>query len=293
MPIFITHGRQRGPPAPCGAVHLSHAGKEGALPYSGVAEGPLGIVTAVQILNRQLDELRVVALEPDSEDGDLLEGFVVEIAPEMLEPCPRRRFGGLSPSCRTGSRYWHLSGSGTADLGKAVPTGAPGEPVGLCEFATNLGLVWRPRRDAALAQLRAEGLPVRDEDVARLSPLGFAHINMLGRYTFVLPEAVARGELRPLRDPSYIGDNQVSDGRPSLGSPLRGPISSRKPPSTAGGASVTSKVAVSMETMPTSRTAVSPTKAVARLLRASALTTAAQAVTPSRRRSGRSRRSRR
>ena len=61
--------------------------------------------------------------------------------------------------------------------------------------------------DAALAQLRAEALPVRDEDVARLSPLGFAHINMLGRYAFVLPEAVARGELRPLRDPSYIGDD--------------------------------------------------------------------------------------
>ena len=79
--------------------------RKGPLPYSGVAEGPLGIVTAVEILNRQLDELRVVALEPDSEQGDLLEGFVIEIAPEMLEPCPRRRFGGLGPSCRTGSRY--------------------------------------------------------------------------------------------------------------------------------------------------------------------------------------------
>ena len=61
--------------------------------------------------------------------------------------------------------------------------------------------------DAALARLRAEGFPVRDEDVARLSPLGFAHINMLGRYAFVLPEAIARGELRALREPSYIGDD--------------------------------------------------------------------------------------
>ena len=25
---------------------------------------------------------------------------------------------------------------------------------------------------------------MRDEDVARLSPLGFKHINMLGRYTY-------------------------------------------------------------------------------------------------------------
>jgi len=54
--------------------------------------------------------------------------------------------------------------------------------------------------DAALDQLRAGGHDVRDEDVARLSPLGFDHINMLGRYAFTLPGTVARGELRPLRD---------------------------------------------------------------------------------------------
>lgn len=41
---------------------------------------------------------------------------------------------------------------------------------------------------------------MRDEDVARLSPLGFDHINMLGRYASTLPYTVARGELRPLRD---------------------------------------------------------------------------------------------
>ena len=62
--------------------------------------------------------------------------------------------------------------------------------------------------DAALAQLRAEGFHVRDEDVARLSPLGFDHVNMLGRYAFTLPEAVARGELRPLRDPSALIDEE-------------------------------------------------------------------------------------
>ena len=60
--------------------------------------------------------------------------------------------------------------------------------------------------DAALAQLRAEGFDVRDEDVARLSPLGYEHINMLGRYVFTLPETVARGGLRPLRDPRSAAD---------------------------------------------------------------------------------------
>jgi len=56
--------------------------------------------------------------------------------------------------------------------------------------------------DAALNQLVAEGYDVRPEDVARLSPLGSKHVNMLGRYAFTLPEFVARGELRPLRDPN-------------------------------------------------------------------------------------------
>ncbi len=51
--------------------------------------------------------------------------------------------------------------------------------------------------DAALSQLRAVGLDVRPEDVARPSPLGFGHINMLGRYAFILPDPIARGELMP------------------------------------------------------------------------------------------------
>lgn len=67
---------------------------------------------------------------------------------------------------------------------------------------TNAVMAWNTiYMDAVLRQLRDEGFPVRDEDVARLDPLGFDHINMLGRYSFAVHEAVARGELRPLRDP--------------------------------------------------------------------------------------------
>ena len=43
--------------------------------------------------------------------------------------------------------------------------------------------------------------PVRDEDVARLSPFSHQHINLLVRYSFDVHDAVARGELRPLRPP--------------------------------------------------------------------------------------------
>ncbi|MFF5661665.1 Tn3 family transposase [Streptomyces griseofuscus] len=53
--------------------------------------------------------------------------------------------------------------------------------------------------DAAVNQLRADGFDVRDEDVARLSPFVRHHVNMLGRYSFQLPDLP--GGLRPRRDP--------------------------------------------------------------------------------------------
>jgi TnpA family transposase len=71
----------------------------------------------------------------------------------------------------------------------------------------NVMVLWNTiYMDAALRQLRKEGFDVRDEDVARLSPLGYDHINMLGRYTFTLPQRIARGELRPLRNPALLDD---------------------------------------------------------------------------------------
>ncbi len=55
---------------------------------------------------------------------------------------------------------------------------------------------------AAVNQLRANGDSVNDADVASLSPRLYEHINMMGRYSFSMPEAVTKGELRPLRDPT-------------------------------------------------------------------------------------------
>jgi hypothetical protein len=55
--------------------------------------------------------------------------------------------------------------------------------------------------DAALTSIGLEQ-SVNQEDIARLSPLGHSHVNMLGRYQFSLPLAVMQGEMRPLRDPN-------------------------------------------------------------------------------------------
>ena len=56
--------------------------------------------------------------------------------------------------------------------------------------------------EAVLEQFRKEGYPVNEEDKARLSPLIHEHINTQGRHSFVMPEAVVKGELRPLRNPA-------------------------------------------------------------------------------------------
>ncbi|MCX4825871.1 transposase [Streptomyces sp. NBC_01142] len=56
--------------------------------------------------------------------------------------------------------------------------------------------------DAAVAQLRAEGHEIRDEDVARLSPLRHRNLNCLGRYSFTASQPV--DGLRPLHDPDAV-----------------------------------------------------------------------------------------
>ena len=115
-------------------------------------------------------------------------------------------------------------GEGRHGLARAVFHGKRGElrqryregqedQLGALGLVVNLAVLWNTLyTDAALNRLRAEGHAVRDEDVARLSPLGHEHINMLGRYAFTLPEPVARGELRPLREPNSAADDADEAG---------------------------------------------------------------------------------
>ncbi|MDQ0936660.1 TnpA family transposase [Streptomyces turgidiscabies] len=61
--------------------------------------------------------------------------------------------------------------------------------------------------DAAVKQLAADGFPVTDELLARLSPLQYDHINLLGRHAFTRPPMPG---LRRLRDPHI--DDETDDG---------------------------------------------------------------------------------
>jgi TnpA family transposase len=77
------------------------------------------------------------------------------------------------------------------------------DQLGALGLVVNVLVLWNTvYMEAALKQLRAESYEVKSEDVARLTPLGYAHFNFLGRYSFNLAEPVAKGNLRPLRDPN-------------------------------------------------------------------------------------------
>jgi hypothetical protein len=105
-------------------------------------------------------------------------------------------------------------GEGRHSVARAVFHGKRGElrqhyregqedQLGALGLMLNMIVLWNTIYiEACLNQLRTEGYAVKDEDVARLSPLLHEHINMLGRYSFLVPDAVAKGELRPLRDPA-------------------------------------------------------------------------------------------
>jgi len=63
---------------------------------------------------------------------------------------------------------------------------------------------------AAIDQLTREGWSIDQADIARVSPLLFKPINFLGRYAFNLPQAIADGALRPLRNPSSEQDFRIA-----------------------------------------------------------------------------------
>ena len=72
------------------------------------------------------------------------------------------------------------------------------DQLGALGLVVNMITLWNTiYMEVALEPLRKEGFDVRIEDVARLSPHIYDHINMQGRYSLTIPEAVAKGALRP------------------------------------------------------------------------------------------------
>lgn len=87
------------------------------------------------------------------------------------------------------------------------------DQLGALGLVVNAVVMWNTRyMQVALDDLRRSRHQVLEADVARLTPLLHEHVNMLGRYDFTLPEEIAQGQLRRLRDPSSLGEylNRIS-----------------------------------------------------------------------------------
>lgn len=83
------------------------------------------------------------------------------------------------------------------------------DQLGALGLVVNAIVLWNTRYlDAILNHLRASGATVLPEDVARLSPLLFEHVNVLGRYHFELSPTLAQGALRPFADPTRLEEGE-------------------------------------------------------------------------------------
>jgi len=69
-------------------------------------------------------------------------------------------------------------------------------------LVTNAVVLWNTvYMSAVLDQLKAQGYPVDDADVAHLWPARYANINPYGKYRFDVEGEFHRKGLRPLRQP--------------------------------------------------------------------------------------------
>jgi hypothetical protein len=134
-------------------------------------------------------------------DGRGLPGeFLLGLDGEAGQDC-----GGDVPGCRqlTVQESRHrlaraIAHGGNGQIRQAYRGGQEDQLAAL-GLVLNAVVLWNTRcLDAAVTALREAGTEVRDEDVARLSPLQNKHVNFHGRYAFQATNP-ATG-LRPLRD---------------------------------------------------------------------------------------------
>lgn len=73
------------------------------------------------------------------------------------------------------------------------------DQLGALGLVVNAIVVWNTRyMESILKVLRNRGYVLEEDDIARISPLGHEHINIVGRYSFILPEEIKGGRLRTL-----------------------------------------------------------------------------------------------
>ena len=75
------------------------------------------------------------------------------------------------------------------------------DQLGALGLVTNIVVLWNTLYlEAAINYLRDQGIAVRDEDIARLSPVIHDHLHVMGRYRFTVDPKVEAGQMRQIRE---------------------------------------------------------------------------------------------
>ena len=77
------------------------------------------------------------------------------------------------------------------------------DQLGALGLVTNAVILWNTIYMQSAIDHLQHSIEIKEEDEARLSPLGYGHLNVLGHYSFTLAEQIKKGQLRPL--------NQLTD----------------------------------------------------------------------------------
>jgi len=164
-----------------GSLRLGHLKAAGVMRILQTRDRPTTLARALMHLGRIVKTLHVLNY---IDDADFRRRILVQLnRQELRHKLARRIYHGNRGEVRNALRQ-----------GQEEQLGALG-------LALNAVTHWNAvYMQEALARLGEQGLDIDPKDVARLSPVLWQHINFLGRYEIILPESVALGRLRPLRD---------------------------------------------------------------------------------------------
>ena len=89
------------------------------------------------------------------------------------------------------------------------------DQLGALGLVINVIILWNTwYMDRFITALREQGVTVADEDLLRLWPVGSRHLNLVGRYTFQLPDYLQHGAFRPFAQPIDMPTEGEKGGMP-------------------------------------------------------------------------------
>jgi TnpA family transposase len=174
-----------------GSLKLGHLKAESVMRILQVRDRPTTLAKALMHLGRLIKTMHILNYV---DDADFRRSILVQLNRQEFRQEFRHK---LARKIYHGDR---------GEVRNALRQGQE-EQLGTLGLALNAVIHWNAiYMQEAIAKLTADGQIIDPDDIARLSPILWRHINFLGRYDIALPESVAQGELRPLRNPTSEWD---------------------------------------------------------------------------------------